>query len=405
MKKITLNQVEKTFNLEMLIIYFVVFLLTFRVTGHLADTKVHTSWAAQIEFSNFMQSIQVISYPIWHICVALSTRLLAVPAIEAARFMNAVFTIFTMIIIRWTLEMFVDSNISQRIKNYITLALTFVSAICIPLYNNRKIYLGQGSINPWHNPTYMSVKPFAIICFLMFISLYKIDTEEKIKILTKDFNKQNIIFVVFSVFVLISTFAKPSFLQVFLPSVIVFLIIELISSKGRIFSFCLKSALAFIPVELILIHQYIVVFGSQATTDNKVEFSFFEIWKHYSSNIPLSIILFFAFPIYVLIIFRKKIFEDKEILIAIIMVLVGTIQFSLLAESGSRRWDMNFIWGYMLAGLILWIVTTIKFLQIYIKEKEVKHYKLKIIIGCTIFFIHFISGIYYFNLLWNGAII
>lgn len=42
-------------------------------------------------------------------------------------------------------------------------------------------------------------------------------------------------------FILASNFAKPSFLQVFLPTVVLFLIVEIITLKEKIFSFCVKQ--------------------------------------------------------------------------------------------------------------------------------------------------------------------
>ena len=97
--------------------------------------------------------------------------------------------------------------------------------------------------------------------------------------------------------------------------------------------------------------------------------------------------------------------EDKQLLFSVIMVLVGILQFALLAESGNRKFDANFCWGYMLSGLILWITTTIRFLQMYVEDQEKKGYELKITIGYIFLFSHFIAGIYYFYLLWNGAIL
>lgn len=78
-----------------------------------------------------------------------------------------------MIVIRYILDIFLDCNIYQRMRNYITVMLTFVSATYVPWYNT-KIYLGQGTINIWHNATYITVKPFVIVCFLLFLRYGKL---------------------------------------------------------------------------------------------------------------------------------------------------------------------------------------------------------------------------------------
>lgn len=64
---------------------------------------------------------------------------------------------------------------------------------------------------------------------------------------------------------------------------------------------------------------------------NKIIFSFFEVWGYYSNNIVLSMVLFLAFPIYVLIIDAKNIFKNKELFFSSIMILVGIAEFCLLS--------------------------------------------------------------------------
>lgn len=78
--------------------------------------------------------------------------------------------------------------------------------------------MGQGSPNTWHNPNNFMVKPFAIVIFLAVFRILE-DIIERRTIEKKRFIK-------IAIFAELSVFEKPSFLQGFLPALVIYLLIN-----------------------------------------------------------------------------------------------------------------------------------------------------------------------------------
>jgi hypothetical protein len=130
--------------------------------------------------------------------------------------------------------------------------------------------------------------------------------------------------------------------------------------------------------------------------DNKVIISLFEVWSHYSTNIPFSLLLLLLFPIYVIIITFKKGFSNVDFLV-FGNLIISLLYYIIFAESGDRKFDGNFAWGLMIASFIAFAFSLIK---LFILKKS---NKLLFSIGLFFYVLHVLSGIFYFIKIYNGG--
>lgn len=374
-------------NFSSLVCGIVVFFFTF----HLAlqgpvDYGFHIELACTFDFRDIKDIFLKYSTPLWHIFVRIFNLTLGMPPIYSAALTSSLFVILTY---HATLGIIRENTQTLFAKKYAPLfsaMLMFVQPIYLPWFNEHQIY-GQGSPNIMHNPTNIAAKPFAIICiYLIAKILIKIRNNEKIDAAEH---------VRLAIFLFISVLAKPSAIQVILPTFAIFLLILLIKSKGKSLPVCFKLAMCCIPAFLWMIFSFYLNFISDsAANSGGIAFSFFDVWIHFSKCIPLSIVLVALFPIVEILIYRKcdSDLNKLGVILGIVTVVVGIAEYAFIMETGDRQYHGNFSWGYNIALGILWTFTTSHLLDNSDKKDKGTTWG----VVCSLFIVHFICGMYYY---------
>jgi hypothetical protein len=306
----------------------------------------------------------------------------------AGAFVIAFFAALNSSVIMRILKYFLSSKLNDRWLFFLTSILTFVTAIYVPFFNEN-VYVGQGSPNIWHSPTYLILKPFASCAFLLFI------------LFAENARYRNSIFYagLLSLTTALSALIKPNFVIVFMPAILIFLIIRF---YGKI-SLYMKSFIVLLPTLCVLLYQYYTSYSSDKVAEGSIIISFFGVWKLYSPNIFFSILLGLAFPLSVLALRPINILKNNNFLLASwIMVIVGILQASFLAESGPRFKDWNFFWGYNIALHIIFIFSLIELASTADISGKVSE-KIKVFFPIFLLFLHMISGGYYFSKIFFGG--
>ena len=338
------------------------------------DFRTHSRWAVgeplEPKFDKFY------FYPVWHFCVKAVNWLVPVGREWSAAFVTACFLGAA----GGVLYLFVKKEIGKKWPLWkcacFTISLLFVTALYLPWFN-KEVYLGQSSPTIWHNPTNLAVKPIALLAFLYFEKLYR-DRE----------TVENRFFVLLSMFLLFSCFVKPSFIQGFLPAVVVFLFLELIPNRGNSFKFSLKAACMFLPSGLYFIAQYLMMFDSTGT--RSIGIQPFAVMRLDSPNPLVSILLGIAFPLFVVLALgRKRVFADKALLLSILFYSTSLLEFVLLIEETEAA-SGNFEWALQLAMFVLFVMTALRFYQTNWKRKWVRF------VGNFLLLYHVISGFWYY---------
>ena len=248
-------------------------------------------------------------------------------------------------------------------------------------------YIGQGSGNMWHNATYLATRPFSTLSFFLFAELLE-EYEKKIDI-------KKLVFFALSLF--LSVFTKPTFAFVMLPSAAVVLLARLILNKFKHFKNSFFLCLSFIPATADMLRQYLPVFGS--SKESGIGFGPGIVWKQYTNSIFMSILLCFAFSVYILIFSLRERNRSKLLSFSWIFLFISLAEGVLLNEKGPRMPDGNFLQGYIHAMFYLFIVSGIFWLAGNSSVKRKGLYNL----GAFVFFCaHSASGIWYFVRLLSG---
>jgi hypothetical protein len=267
--------------------------------------------------------------------------------------------------------------------DFMSFSLMLVSMIIINPFSH-PYYLGTGTPNPWHNPTYIFCKPFSILVFLFLLKSF--DNYN----LKTDYLKELFFLSFFSV---LSMWAKPSFLMSFLPTV-AFIFIYKFIKKDVSFKFLFLVALSMLPSLIPFFIMNNTIYHSSNST-NTIIVAFGKVWGNHSKLIPLSIVLAMAFPLYVFILKVKKLSTPH--LLAFINFIVAMLIYLVLAEDGKRMYHGNFSWGYMFSMFFLFFVS----IEEFFFKKNVSPTLNKV--GRGLFLLHLISGLYYLSVIATGS--
>lgn len=368
-----------------------------------SDLIVHTNNAALLEFSNPIPFLRRFTYPVYHILTAFFNRIFHISIYNSGVLVVTIFVMLTVIVTYMILKKFLKEVCGEYIICGLTFVLTYVTAIYLPWYN-KSVYIGQSSPNIWHSPTQAVVKAVALLSVFLYVKLYY-DFQD----ILKDADKKNLLswkkVGIFSLLLLYSVLAKPSFLQGFLPAVCAFLIIELVVSKGKIFPFCVQSGLAFFPACLYLLYQFLFYYsdGSEYGRGG-IKFTFFGFVGNSAPNILISSVLLYAFPLFCIVfVARKDLFKDKYLMLIVLFAAVAFCESACMAEALGNSAG-NFSWAKQLSVYFLWVIAIIKYFQGRSSGLESFGKKEEWIfrLGDLLLVAHFISGIYYYIVLFRG---
>lgn len=307
-----------------------------------------------------------IPHPLWHISVKIISACTSLSIENSAIIFSSLILIFWVFLIYLLVKKSLSSYYPSMENLYmiITVMIIVIGPLTLPF---NIIFLGQGSPNIWHNITLWTVKPFGLLTIILTI-----------KALASNKLKYYIYAILFAI---VSLFAKPNFILVFIPSLLVLIITK------KIFS---KSSLLFLGILILLIisllyYQMINTF----TTDSSIILDFTGVWSLYTKNIALSILLALAFPISFTLMYPKSLQVDT-IYLAWLQIFFGIILFMFFAETGVRYTHGNFGWSYMIALSFIYLFTIIEFIRVF---KTLSQWK-KVLLLTLLIYQSFV-GLYY----------
>ena len=287
----------------------------------------------------------------------------------------------------------IKKDLQSDFKNtFLIFSWLIASMVIVPYFNIYKFpgqyYIGQGTGNMWHNATYLATRPFSTASFFLFIEILD-DLDHSGIVHIKKFG-------LFSISLFLSVFTKPTFAIVFFPAVLIILVVKFLKGSINSFPNLFKILLCFIPAGLDMIRQFFPVFVRGEGSG--IGFGFADVWSLYSDNILLSIILCFAFPIFIYLSNLRNLIKNNPLFISLILTLVTLAEGIFIYEKGPRMPDGNFLQGYQHAMFYSFICTSIFF----VNEKSHRMSKAYNITGAIIFSAHVVSGFYYFIRILSG---
>lgn len=373
----------------------------------ITDTKEHAWIAEAIYLDRLREAWLKIPYLFWHLCVKGCIKFFLMPVDAAAAFTNGFLAGLTCLLTFYMLDRTGEKFAGKDVGIPAALAagvLGIVNALYVPWFNQYQ-YIGQFSINPIGNPTHMAVKPFGLICFMLAVDLI-LNYKGQEAIYFSNIKKPHWLYILFSIFLFLSTFTKPTFMYMLLPTGVVYLLIDLGFALARrdgswkkVWGFMWRIFCTCIPSILYLLIEYITFYyWNNVNTDSKVAiYPFLTAWHRFSPNVPRSIRLAMAFPLWMVLTNLKYFFKSVEGRLALIGYAIGTLEFSFFVETGHRLEHLNFAWPMMSGMLLLWVVSTAKLIGITANPSEHRWNSVVVLVGWILLIVHFISGLYYIN--------
>ena len=216
-------------------------------------------------------------------------------------------------------------------------------------------YVSYQAGNIWHNSTYQCMKVFALAAILIYLELEK---EYKKQISWK-------LWIKFMLLLVICTGIKPSFLTVFAPALALKLLWDLFHKVPFKQIFILGCAV--LPACGVMLWQNAVLFGEE--TGQGFALNPWFTFSLHADRPKLAVLCSIAFPLVVAVCSLREILKDEKYFFAWMMTGIGFMEALLLAETGSRSRDGNFLWSYCIAIFCIYVISFVKWCQMG-KAKE-----------------------------------
>lgn len=311
------------------------------------DFEQHNKVAEWIRKGNYsMESAQnaniylhILSYPLYHILVALISSILQIDIHTAMAIVLTVANVGMIIVVRYGM-LYITKTEDVRYRYLIDVisctSTVFVNAVS-PL-NEYRYYARQGAANPIHNPTIMMVKPFGILALVLFCQLLKQYKKQQYEIKY---------YILFSATLTISCIAKPSLLMVILPAMGLMVLKEIIWDKTL--KLAIYMFLSVCPALIMLVVQYLFVNAYSEELATKIVVGGFS-----GFTIPETILCSLtSFPVVFLAFSRRALKEETAYQTAILALAAGWLQMFFLTQGDSG----NYSWGYFIGIQIATVVS------------------------------------------------
>lgn len=355
---------------------------------------------------------QTVPYCMWHLCVLALNKLLHIPLEVSGGYVSCFFVLCAYYTMYWMIQKitFAVGNIETSAKSAaISFGLSIVQAFYFPWLDAGERFMGVFSINPIHNPTQMCVRVFSLLCICLVYDIWGFHKNDHYQGVFFNFgNGIRRYYILLSLLLFLSTLAKPTFVEMFVPAVALAMLIQLLSKliqkdtqAKAYFTNCLHMFMCSLPALLYILLQFVdyYIWGGNNNAETSIIITkWWEVWSTCSENIPLSILLGMVFPLFIFLIdTRFFLFNDLGRL-GLFSYVVGFLEASLLGEAGEKLYHGNFMWPLMSGMLVMWVTSV---LHLLVLERNSSHTKLQCIlinIAWGIFWIHVYFGLVYINL-------
>ncbi len=351
------KEIWKIINLLNLTLIFIISYLMYyaQAIEHMAsDTHGHLGIIGQ-----YINGDYFIPHPLWHMGTYYLSEIFAIELHHSAGVFTALMVTLYAIFI-YKIAQNLDGNEGNEPKWFLVAFITLLIGPFFLMGFNPHIYIGQGSPSVWHNVTLITVQPFALLSVFFTI---------------KYFNTEKINFFILAILVMIlSIFAKPSYILVFLPAITIFVLLERYFDKRQL----LFTFVAIFFSVAVLGYQFLNQFSGEG--NDPIIFDFLGVWSLYTPNITVSILLALGLPLLITAFNYKSAKKNDYIKFSWLLVLFSMILFACFAESGRHYSDGNFGWSWNISLSLIYIFTIIEYFKQYYMMPPLVRYSLLAVI-------------------------
>lgn len=357
------------------------------------DMHVHAMIARDFDFSDLHTITSRLSYPLWHLAVSVLYQL-GMPIEWATAVVCSLCKALTLLFTQRLIVAMSGREIREGWLTLLSFVLMVVTGIRIPGFNIF-VYRGIGSPNVWHNPTQQAVTaamllvvPYLVHCWYDF---ERLRPKMGDKVMLPWYK-----IVWLAALMMASLACKPTFMQALIPAAFVMFLAELLRNKKQ-WRYFGQIVLAFVPSVLYFLLQYLYYTGVVVDFTSGVEFG---ITLQTMLDSVRNTLIMSAFPLFaVMFCYKKGLFKDRLLVLALLMTLFSVIEAMAFRETGLREGHGNFTWAANSSSFFLWVVMA----GIWVRNfaSACKHGGVSVArkagwcVGWTLFVWHLASGVYY----------
>jgi hypothetical protein len=330
--------------LPLLVVSTILFLPMFYSQIYLSarsDFVTHILWAQNI-FA-FPQKVPTYVYVHsgWQMMVAVLHGILGHSWNFSALIVTLGSELFTVGILYWLLR----KKLNPWLAGALALGLNIIAPLLFLYPIDHQTYYGYIYFNPYHNPTLLLLKPFAILVIVFTVQALEGKYASWQKILLA------------AVVSVIGAFAKPNYVLCLLPAAGILALIRLWKKKAVDWKQLILGIT--LPPVLLILWQFILTYTSAGSDNSHILFAPFAVMHKLSGYLLIKLLLSILFPLVVAIIYRKEIFKDTKMQLAWLGFGFGAFFAYFMAESGIRFSDGNFLWSAEISLFILYICSVL----------------------------------------------
>lgn len=322
-----------------------------------ADFYLHAAIADYFDFTDLHTITSRIAYPMWHLLVR-TVEYMGASLEWAAVGVSTVVKGLSYLLVYGLMIAMTEGCFKRWKLAFLSFALVVVTPIWIPAVNPL-VYSGVGSPNVWHNPTQQLIM-MVMLMVMPWLGHCWYEFERRVESGEKNIMLPWWKIVVLAVLGMGSVACKATFMQALLPAAFVMYLVEL-CRRPREWRYFGQIVLAFIPAAAYFLLQYLYYTGVVVEYTSGVEFGITleTAWISIRNALMMS-----ACPLAALITcWRKGLFKDRMLLLAILMVVFSVLEAMAFRETGQRQGHGNFTWASNSSSFFLWVTMAGVFLR------------------------------------------
>lgn len=252
------------------------------------------------------------------------------------------------------------------------------------------LYFGYLAPNVFHNPTILTLKPFALLLFYLSWKIFPAGSN----------SSSSRLIAVCATVTMLSALAKPSYIICFLPALALLVLGNLLVHEKPDGKLLFIGFIA--PAAIVLIAQFYLTYSSAQTSLYKGESGIvlapFLVMSALSKWLPAKLLLSTLFPCAVLFCYFRAAIRDRQLVFAWLTFLIGAFYTYFLAESGPRMLQGNFIWSGQICLFILFVATALFFAREQAQGKVCPGLfsTWRALLCSAIYCLHVVSGIIFY---------
>lgn len=274
--------------------------------------------------------------------------------------------------------------------------MLFTGSMYIPVIHEH-FYKESWCTFAWHSPTQQLMILCALVTLYFFEKIYE-NYMERIA------PSHWIALLIAST---ISVWAKPSFMLIFIPTLIIVFVIELIkhAKEGSVWHRFVRLfifGLSMVPSGILILLLNDSIYGEKS--ENSVEMGLSHLLNS-EYNIGIAALCGLMFPLIVFVANHKR-FKEMRFQVALGMLFMGILEWAIFFEVGTRGEHGNFGWGRQIGCYYAFLIAMVLLIENYNDKEfmngESKKRKAYFIIAILILFVHVVTQLYHFYLMGKG---